>query len=332
MKASIITLVALGMVAAFCAALLTASMGKAKTASKQTLEPISVLIATRDMPSMTIVTEDSFEQSERMPDELPQGAIGKPLMIMGKPLARAVVKGQPLTRDCFALDSLGVEMVAKMPKGKRAMTVDLALASGLEGLLYPGCVVDVLATFKIDPRNSGEGLAVSTTLLQGIEVIAIDSETISVSSDSEQNTVNVKNAEETSLRRKTRRVTLLVDPRQAEALQLATEHGTVALAMRNPLDSESPDQDPTLLNQGKLASLAEYLGASVPRHTKAAPSTPVAATEGDTVETAPAAPSTPVVSSDITSRRDIIVLRGTAIEVRSLSENEQVGVEVATRN
>ena len=58
-------------------------------------------------------------------------------------------------------------------------------------------------------------------------------------------------------------ITLMVDSRQAEALQLAIEHGTIALAMRNPGDNEFFESDATLLSDGLLAQLAEMLGPQV---------------------------------------------------------------------
>src|SRR5690606_34787440 len=59
-------------------------------------------------------------------------------------------------------------------------------------------------------------------------------------------------------------VTFLVNSRQAEALQLAAQYGTVSLAMRNPLDEQSAQSEPTLLHQGRLASWAEMMASSVP--------------------------------------------------------------------
>ena len=58
-------------------------------------------------------------------------------------------------------------------------------------------------------------------------------------------------------------VTLMVDPRQAEALQLAAENGSISLAMRNPLDRLPVDIDATVLSQGRLARLGSTLTPSV---------------------------------------------------------------------
>jgi hypothetical protein len=58
-------------------------------------------------------------------------------------------------------------------------------------------------------------------------------------------------------------VTLMVDTRQAEALQLAMENGSISLAMRNPLDKRPVDMDATILSEGRLARLGSILPPSV---------------------------------------------------------------------
>ena len=55
----------------------------------------------------------------------------------------------------------------------------------------------------------------------------------------------------------------MVDPRQAEALQLAMGHGSISLAMRNPLDRYPVDVDATVLSEGRLAKLGSALTPSV---------------------------------------------------------------------
>jgi Flp pilus assembly protein CpaB len=58
-------------------------------------------------------------------------------------------------------------------------------------------------------------------------------------------------------------VVLLVDPKQAEALQLALDNGTVSVAMRNPLDQQQIRSEATVLNRGQLSKLGSLLGSSV---------------------------------------------------------------------
>lgn len=263
MRMSIVGLIALGLVAAFSAALLMAAVGKPASdmTSRGGDQDITVLVAARDMPAVSLIrAEDLVEHTMKVKDA-PAGVLKDTINAIGQTITRPVIKGQPITADCFAGSSRGMALVSNLPDGKRAVTVELKLSAGLEGLLYPGSVVDVLAFFKFDrdmKKNVADAL--STTLLQGVKVLAIDDTT---AASSEEDSKNAKDDGGALARQKTRRVTLLVDSRQAEALQLASVQGTVSLAMRNPLDTSESDRDATLLSGGQMASLAEYLGAWV---------------------------------------------------------------------
>ena len=250
----------MGLVAAFSAALLMAALGKPVTALSQDNDrEVTILIAKQDIPSVTRIRSDDLVERTMMLSEAPAGAITDPVHAVGRTLARPLMEGEAVTRDSLTGNTRGAEMVSSLPPGMRAVTVELKHAAGLEGLLYPGSVVDVLATFRFDKDLKEVGDAISTTLLNSVEVLAIDDATSTemdeASGEERKNGVLGKS--------KSRRVTLLVDSRQAEALQLATVHGTVSLAMRNPNDPTDADHDATLLSGGQLATLAEYLGASV---------------------------------------------------------------------
>jgi len=264
MRMSIVGLIALGLVAAFSAALLMAAVGKPSSSrmSGSGDQEVTVFVAARDMPAVSLVRADDLIERTVKAKEVPAGAIKDSIKAIGQTLTRPVVEGQAITADCFAGSSRGMALVSNLPDGKRAVTVELKLSAGLEGLLYPGSVVDVLAFFKFDrdmKKNVADAL--STTLLQGVKVLAIDDATAASTEDDVKN--GNKNEGGSLTRHKTRRVTLLVDSRQAEALQLASVHGTVSLAMRNPHDTTESDRDATLLSGGQMASLAEYMGAWV---------------------------------------------------------------------
>lgn len=312
MRMSIIGLVALGLVAAFSAALLMAAVGKtpgSMRANNSGDRDVTVLVAARDMPAVSKVHSDDLEERTIKAKDMPKGVMQDPIHAVGKTLVRPLLAGEPVTSDCFASNNRGMELVSSLPPGKRAVTVELKLSDGLEGLLYPGSVVDVLAFFRFD-RDMKKNVAdaVSTTLLQGVEVLAIDDST-ATTAEEEGDTAKDDGA---LARRKTRRVTLLVDSRQAEALQLASSQGTVSLAMRNPLDTTQADRDATLLSGGQLASLAEYLGAWVGEE------------DSHEVETAPAMPMVapaPAKPTSKISQWDVTVMRGDQVEVKSFTRD-----------
>jgi Flp pilus assembly protein CpaB len=126
----------------------------------------------------------------------------------------------------------------------------------MEGLLYPGSMVDIVATFRLR-LQSDKGEALSVTLLQGIKVLAVGNETIFSSSEEDEKIIGSRS------RSSTVTVTVMVNSRQAEALQLAMQSGNISLAMRNPLDKRLVDPEATILDQGRLARLGSLMESSV---------------------------------------------------------------------
>jgi pilus assembly protein CpaB len=260
MKLGIIILVILGVVAAACAAMLVGILrtDSSRSAGKNSAE-IEVATAKVSMPAMTVLTLDHIVEKEVAKQDLPEGRLISPSQAIGKVLAMPVVKGQVLTDSCFVTEGSGAHLAAALPYGMRAVSVTLSTkAIPDEMLLYPGCVVDVLVSFRLSSSDRSKGQAISTTMLRGIQVLAVAGESVV----SKPNT-------ETKIAKQGRgtggamTVTLMVDPKQAEALQLASDNGNIALTIRNPLDKNQVDLQATILSQGRLASLGSVLTPAV---------------------------------------------------------------------
>ena len=264
MKYTIALLVVLGFVAAICAVLLVNVLRADKMMAKS--DDVHVITAAQDIPSMSIVTSDAIEQKEAKEKEIPEGACANAAQVVGKILAVSVVKGQVLTASCFVSEGSGAKLAASLPAGMRAVTVSLSNQSVSGGLLYPGCIVDVLASFKLTGglhSEESKGEAISTTLLHGVQVLVIQGETVISQSEIDQQKEKV--SPKAASANQTLAVTLLVDSKQAEALQLARDNGQISLAMRNPLDTQPVDVDATVLSRGRLSKLGSLLGSTVPK-------------------------------------------------------------------
>lgn len=332
MRWSIVALIGLGLIAAFSAALLMTTLTRQPETKHATgnsdNKPVTVLVAKEDLASVMRLREEHIQEQTVPAHEAPADCLSNKLQIVGQVLTRPMVKGQPFTQTCFAGKTIGHDLVASLKPGKRAVSVSLVDYAGMEGLLYPGSVVDVLASFQLKNRLDGalQGNAVSTTLLQGVEVLAIDNQTVeSISEKSDSS--NSSSSKSMLGKSRPRRVTLLVDSRQAEALQLAVEHGTVSLAMRNPLDASKIDRDATLLSGGRLASLAEFLLPSVDdaAHLQPAvepvnaapPVVPVSANAVGSVAPPVVEPIAPPAVRQM--NWDVLIVRGVKTEVRSFN-------------
>jgi hypothetical protein len=89
-------------------------------------------------------------------------------------------------------------------------------------------------------------------MLRGVQVLAVAGHTV-VSNPEDKGTARGSRASRSAT------VTLLVSPKQAEALQLAAENGNVSVTIRNPLDTDLVHIEGTVLSQGKLANLGSVL-------------------------------------------------------------------------
>ena len=255
MKWGIIILVVLGVVAAACAALLVGAIGGGSSAAAKGPTGIEVAVAKRSLPAMTVITLDYVAKQAVPKNDLPQGQglLANPARVIGRILAVPVVEGQVLTESCFISDGAGAQLVAAIPDGMRAVTLNLNSRAVPDALfLYPGSVVDVLFSFKLSSRSVGE--AGSLTILSGIQVLAVDGE--SVVSNPEQEAKAKMRPASSGLQ-----VTLLVDQKQAEALQVLADNGNISLTIRNPLDKSVGDMQATVLSQGQLARLSSLLTA-----------------------------------------------------------------------
>lgn len=251
MKWSIAGLMLLGVGAAVCASIMVASLRIAPPAaanvSKAPTE-IQVVVATKELSAMSIVDGRSIEVKTIPIEDAPKNAMRQPTDVVGKLLTVPVVEGQAFTSALFADEKSGARLASALKNGMRAVSVSLKPEKA--GLLYPGCIVDVLVSLN-RPSNEGSGVkeAMSMTLLQGVEVLAIDDvsvmseEALAEPSKPETSTTGPMKKE-----RKDRLVTLMVNSNQAKALQLASQYGGVSLALRNPLDSAPVETDSTMLS------------------------------------------------------------------------------------
>ena len=294
MKWSVVGLGLSGVVAAVCAFMLTEALQvNARGANDVDVgppPPVEVVVAARAIPAMTVLDSTAVIVKSVPADQRPERFVGSAVRVVGRVLTVPMVEGQLFTPSCFAGEGSALQLAAALPDGMRAMSVSLADYSRLEGLLYPGSLVDVVASFRLPDPKGGRGDAVSTTLLQSIQVLAVEDRTV-VSTD--------EGAAESRLPRRAgarRMVTLMGSAEQAEVLQLATEHGTITLAMRNPLDATPVERKMTHL--GELSRVFAEVADVV------------------TEPSAPAQPTSAPASQPAVPMWETVIIRGGKIETK----------------
>lgn len=281
MKWSVVGLVVVGLVAALCAAVLAAAVRagglQALTSKDAGPTELEITVALRDLPPMTVVDADSVTTEKVSGKEAPEGYYSSPVQVIGKLLSLPLKKGQPFTNSCFA-SGRKQKLAVAVQKGMRAVSISLDDYSGLYGVLYPGGMVDVLATFKQRAERGQPSDVVSLTLLRAIQVLGVEGQTVVTQEPAEKKESKV--AEGARQRSKRVIVTLMVTPGQAQLLQLGMEHGTLSLAMRNPLDTGDSITRPPLpmskLLKNPLSELSGTFAKFLPRPSRrpAPPDTP----------------------------------------------------------
>jgi pilus assembly protein CpaB len=188
--------------------------------------PTMILVARGDLPVGKILRAENLRW-QAWPDDgiSPNYAVqGKKNIedFDGYAVRSSLIDGEPIT-DARVVSPMDRGFLAAVIKpGNRAVTVTLTPASGNAGFIFPGDLVDVLATLALVDEDNGDGKTSSLqhhaaeTVLTNIRVLAIDQR-----ADAENREVSVAKT-----------ATLEVTPKQAEVLSVVSEIGKVSLALR----------------------------------------------------------------------------------------------------
>lgn len=218
---------------------------------------IRVVAATQPLAAGTPLTAETLKVVD-WPENMPiTGSFTKPEQVVGRSLIYPVSPNQPLVETDLAAPGSGIGLSVKIPEGMRAISVRSNDVVGVAGFLYPGSHVDVLLTYKPDTAPA----PITQTILQDITVLTAG-QTLEPDPKGKPETVNV--------------VTLLLGPRDAQKMVLATQQGTIQFLLRNGADQQRPASQPVLASQ-----LVNDVPVSLPKphltptvHTKTAPRAP----------------------------------------------------------
>lgn len=185
------------------------------------VEVVDVAVAARDMSAGSVVDPEDVKLVEWPAHSVPSGFSRSPSEVQGRGLLTDVKANEPLLSSKLASKEAGGGLSIVIPPGKRAMSVEVDEVVGVAGFVLPGTRVDVLVTLD---QAAGEEIPRTRLLLQNIRVASAGQST-QRDAEGEPQTVPV--------------VTLLVDPEEAEKLALASSKGSIRLALRNSLDTDT---------------------------------------------------------------------------------------------
>lgn len=178
-----------------------------------------VVLASRDLPLGTILTEEDMLVVQWPAENLPVGFASSPQELVGRSLVANVQTNEVILAGKLAEAGL-LGLIPLIPQGMRALSVRVNDVIGVAGFVTPQTRVDVILIMT--PPGSRE--PASKVILQNIQALA-SGQQIQESEDGSPISVTV--------------VTVLVTPEQAERLALAAQEGQIQMALRNTLDLEA---------------------------------------------------------------------------------------------
>jgi pilus assembly protein CpaB len=312
MKWSILVLVGAGLVAALAATFLVAGLSSSRgagAAMAETVNEIDVLFAAKALPALSVIDSKSVVIRKVAQAKVPPNAMSDPVAVVGKVLRSPMIEGQAVTPAVLASRDSGINLAAAVREGMRAVSLSLADADALENLLYPGSVVDVLFSFKAPSGSTNQAdETISLTLLKAVQVLAVEGRTILSTDEPAAPPLSSPRGLQRQM------VTLMVTPKQAELLQLAQKFGAVSLAMRNPMDNQTP-----AVGEAMLSQLSEFFN----RRTTSPAAAPVVAAP---ILQAQESPRKPAASQPATAPAwSMTVIRGGALSVQDFPSTTKQG-------
>jgi pilus assembly protein CpaB len=194
-------------------------------------ETIEVVVAKVTLFQGQTLAETDVELKKVAPEYVPETVFHTIEEVVGRVPAERIIQGEYVRRERLADPEAGVGLNAIIPRGQRAVSINITNASAVSGFLNPGNYVDVLATVK----TKGEGQK-TVTMLQAKRLLAVNNR---LGGDGGEGGVVGTDA------RVKPSVTLALTPEEAELMVHAFEEGVVTLTLRNDIDVINVDTEGT---------------------------------------------------------------------------------------
>ena len=182
-----------------------------------------VVVAASDLDIGAELRREDLRIIEWPANALPADAIHDLKDAVGRGLIMPVIQNEPILPMKLASKEAGAGLPPAIPPGLRAVSVRVNEVIGVAGYVLPGTHVDVVAT--VSPTQNQHDMT-SKVILTNVLVLAAGTKIDRMTAKDKPMPVTV--------------VTLLVAPEESERLTLASSEGKIQLALRNPLDRDTP--------------------------------------------------------------------------------------------
>jgi pilus assembly protein CpaB len=202
---------------------------KKATTSIDTVEYTKVYVAAKTLPARNKITDSDLKELKITKDFLNSKAVLNKSDIVGKRLKDRVIEGEQILGDRLISNSEDI-LSFDVPKGKRAVSINVNEQVEVADLIRPGDFVDVIGSFEKeeidDKTNKVIYPRITKIILQNVQILALGQE----------QTVGDEKAKELP-----KTVTIAVSPEDSEKLVFASEYGVLRLALRGVDDKANVD-------------------------------------------------------------------------------------------
>lgn len=131
-----------------------------------------VLVAVRDIPAGTVITENMIAQSKIPGEAIASGAIADTSSVVGKVAGATIYAGEQIlvAKLVAAGDANASSLSYALKPGMRAVTIAVDGVSGLAYMLKPGNHVDIIAQYNLKNANQSK----AELIVQDVTVLAVD--------------------------------------------------------------------------------------------------------------------------------------------------------------
>jgi pilus assembly protein CpaB len=243
---------------------------------------VSVVMAKSDLEPGKVIGEQDVTLVDMPVALVPAKALRNTKDAVGRTVLSSLLTGSYVADNALAAKGAGSGLEAMVPKGMRAVTIDVSDSSSVANMLTPGVAVDVIATLRKNDTT------LAKTIVENVKVQYIQRQKTGMSFRDGREVSSDNNGP-------IKTVTLLVTAKQAATIDLANSMGgKPRLVLRGNADA-------TALGEGGSISENELLG--LPDAPKAEEPGPKPQQDDSTFANVPPA-------SEPDNRRPVQIIRG----------------------
>ena len=193
---------------------------------KEKGDTLPIAVAKMNLPLATFIEKRMIKMVPYLKKNLPPGCFSDRIALTGRLLIYPVKVGEPIFESRLAPTTVAAGgMAVVLAPNKRAMSVKVDKVIGISGFIRPNNRVDVLVTTTRQGGSSADK-SITKTVLENILVLAVGGGLAGGGGDKDKKSQKIAGV-----------ITLEVTPEEGEKLALATNRGSIQLALRNYTDT-----------------------------------------------------------------------------------------------